>query len=49
MTPNLIPTARAIEAQAAQLFPIDKSLQSSFILGVWRTIYTLKINKDESK
>lgn len=49
MTPSLIPTEAEIEMQAALIFPDNKELQSSFILGAYRTIYyDLKIKTDES-
>ena len=40
---NLIPTELEIQIHAAKIFPDDKNLQSSFIQGVWHTIYTLEI------
>lgn len=45
MTLNIIPTEREIQIHAARVFPNDKKLQSSFIQGVWNTIYKSKIKK----
>lgn len=39
MNPNLLPTEAEIEMQAALIFPDNKELQSSFILGAYHTIY----------
>lgn len=38
---NLIPTELEIQIHAAKVFQDDKNLQSSFIQGVWHTIYNL--------
>lgn len=45
MTLNIIPTEQEIEIHAARVFPDNKEFQSSFIQGVWRTIYKSKIKK----
>mgnify|MGYP003686566081 CR=1 len=50
MNPNLIPTEAEIEMQAALIFPDNKELQSSFILGAYRTIYyDIKPQEDETQ
>lgn len=41
-----IPTESEIEAQAASIFPDNKELQASFIMGTWHTIYNLKTESD---
>lgn len=45
MTANLIPTEHEIEMKAAMM---PEELRQSFIEGVWATVWTLKIKKDES-
>jgi len=48
MASNFIPTEMEIQTQAVMMFPDKPELQSSFIQGCWRTIWSLKERKDES-
>lgn len=50
MISKKLPTEAEIEMQAALIFPDNKELQSSFILGTHHTIYyNLKTKNDEKK
>lgn len=42
MNPNLTPTELEIQMHAVAMFPENELLQSSFIQGVWHTVYNLK-------
>lgn len=39
------PTKKEIQDFAKKLFPTNKEMQSSFILGTYHTIYTMKTKK----
>lgn len=47
MASNYIPTELEIEMSAAFIHPDSKELQMSYILGVYNTIYNMKLEKDE--
>ena len=50
MNPNLLPTELEIQEQAARMFPNNPEMRSSFVLGVYHTVYyNLKVKNNEAQ
>lgn len=46
--PNQTPTEKEIQQKAAEIFPTNLEMQSSFILGACHTIYNQKERKADA-